>query len=101
MKIFGASVFASYLATTCFGPTTLMGSMNIRSLMPVRFDCIDPARGRMLGADLMAGTCLYAVCFTRGYWHLGLALAAFDVAYYGPMGISMPTTAAIAAATMI
>ena len=69
--------------------------------MPLRFDCIDPARGRMLGADLMAGTCLYALCFSYGWWIPGIAFAAFDVAYYGPMGISMPATAAAAVATML
>ena len=100
-KLFLASLVASYLTTTCMGPTTFNSHMNIRSYMPMRWDCIDTKRGTMVGADLMAGTCLYSLCFAYGLWHVGLAFACFDVCYYGPMGISMPVTAAVAAATML
>ena len=55
-----------------------------------------------MGADLMAGMCLYSCLFVSGnYWMLGAAFAAFDFAYYGPMGVAMPATAAVAALTML
>ena len=77
--------------------------MNLRGLIPsnFRFDSIDTDKQRMVGADLMAGICLYSCLFASGYWAIGAAFAVTDVAYYGPMGIAMPTTAAIAALTMI
>ena len=55
----------------------------------------------MVGADLMAGTCLYFILFSHGLFIPGIAFAAFDLAYYGPMGISMPTAAAVGALTML
>ena len=54
----------------------------------------------MVGADLMAGTCVYACLFSHGLWFPAVAIAAVDLAYYGPQGIAMPTAAAIGALTM-
>lgn len=56
----------------------------------------------MVGADLMAGMCLYSCLFASGnYWMLGALFAATDLAYYGPMGLSMPVSAAVAAFTLL
>ena len=102
LKLFGLSLMAAYLATTTLGPATYnFSAFNIRGFMPVRFDSIDTENGRMVGADLMAGICLYSVMFSHGLWIPGLAFAAFDVAYYGPMGIAMPTAAAAFALTLL
>lgn len=49
----------------------------------------------------MAGTLIYTCMFANGLWIPGAAFAAFDFAYYGPMGIAMPATAAVAAFTML
>ena len=99
-KLFCICLFGSYLATCSLGPATHASHLNIRGLMPMRFDCIDEKRSRMVGADLMAGACLYACLFAHGYWLPGLAFAAFDLSYYGPMGLSMPVTAGVAALAM-
>ena len=66
----------------------------------MRWDGIDETRKSMVGADLMAGSVLYACLFASGYWHIGAAFAVFDLAYYGPMGAAIPVPAAIAALTM-
>lgn len=100
-KLFGLSVAACYYATISLGPTTRVGKMHLRGLMPIRWDSIDSKKGRMVGADLMAGTCLYACLFSHGLWIPGAAFAAFDLAYYGPQGIAMPTAAAIGALTLL
>ena len=55
----------------------------------------------MVGADLLAGCCLYSCLFASGYWMPGLALGCLDFVYYGPMGIAMPATAAVACLTML
>ena len=99
-KLFGLSLMASYYATIALGPATIGSKLNIRGVMPIRWDSIDTKKGRMVGADLMAGTCLYACLFSHGLWIPGLAFAAFDLAYYGPMGIAMPAAAAVGALTM-
>lgn len=103
LKLFGMCLTASYLATTAMGPCSFNSHLNIRPLWPasLRFDCIDLERQRMCGADLMAGMCLYSVCFAYGLWPLGAACAVFDASYYGPMGLAMPTTAAVAALTLL
>ncbi len=100
-KIFWLSLFAAYVATSSLGPATNLAKMNIRGLSPIRWDSIDTDRQRMVGADLMAGMCLYSCLFSAGLWIPGAAFAAFDVAYYGPMGIAMPSAAAIAALTLL
>ena len=100
-KIFLATIAASYLATTCMGPTTFNSQMNVRAMMPMRWDCIDSERGEMCGADIVAGTCLYACLFSCGLWYVGIPFACFDAAYYGPQGLAMPATASIAALTML
>ena len=100
-KIFGLSLLSCYLATTIAGPATHNSKLNIRSLMPMRFDSIDTEKPRMVGADLMAGTCLYACVFASGLWPVGAALAVLDTAYYGPMGVAMPTAAALSCLTLL
>ena len=100
-KLFVLSLMASYYATVALGPTTNAGKMHLRSLSPMRWDSIDSDKGRMVGADMMAGTCLYACCFAHGLWIPGAAFAAFDLAYYGPMGVAMPAAAAVGALTML
>ena len=100
-KIFGLSLMASYLATVSLGPTTVMGQMNLRGLSPLKWDSIDSKQGRMVGADLMAGTCVYACMCAHGLWIPVAAIACVDLAYYGPMGVAMPTAAAIGALTML
>ena len=99
-KLFGLSLMASYLATVALGPTTPLSRLNMRGLMPMRFDSIDCSKGRMVGADLMAGTCLYACLFASNLW-IAAAFAAFDLAYYGPMGLAMPAAAAVGALTLL
>ena len=100
-KLFGLALFASYIATTVFGPATTHSKLNLRWLMPMRFDSIDTDRRRMVGADLMAGTCIYACIFANGLWPVGAAFAAFDIAYYGSMGVAMPTVAALSCLTLL
>ena len=103
MKLFGLSLLASYAATSALGPATLNSHLNVRGMVPqsLRFDSIDAARGRMVGADLMAGTCLY-MCLCSGGWYLpAAAFALFDVCYYGPMGVAMPASAAVACLTLL
>ena len=100
-KIFGLSLLSSYLATTVFGPASTNAKINIRPFMPLRFDSIDTDRRRMVGADLMAGTCLYACLFANSLWPVGAALAVFDISYYGSMGIAMPTVAALSCVTLL
>ncbi len=101
MKLFGLSLFASYAATCALGPTTLNSQLNLRSMMPMRWDSIDTEKGRMVGADLMAGTCLYLCLCSGGYYIPALAFAAADAAYYGPMGVAMPAAAAVATLTLL
>ena len=91
---------ASYLATVALGPTSCMSRLHVRGMSPIRFDSIDSQKGRMVGADLMAGTVLYACFFAHNIW-FAAAFAAFDLAYYGPMGLSMPTAAAVGVLTML
>lgn len=101
MKIFGLCLFASYAATTALGPATRTSSLNLRSMMPLRWDSIDSEKGHMVGADLMAGMCLYSCLFASGYWMPGVAFAAADLVYYGPMGVAMPAAAAVGALTFL
>ena len=101
LKLFGLSLFASYAATCALGPATVNSRLSIRNYLPMRFDSIDSDKGRMVGADLMAGTCLYMCLFSGGWYMAGLAFAALDVAYYGPMGVAMPTAAAISTLTLL
>ena len=70
-------------------------------MSPIRWDSIDEEKQSMIGADLLAGMCLYACLFQAGYWMPGVAFAAMDLAYYGPMGIAAPTAAAVAALTLL
>ena len=83
-KLFGLALLSSYLATSALGPASRVSKLNIRSMMPMRWDSIDTDKRSMVGADLMAGTCLYFVLFSHGLFIPGAAFAAFDVAYYGP-----------------
>lgn len=41
MKIFSLSVFASYAAVCTMGPATQNSHLNLRHLMPIRWDSID------------------------------------------------------------
>ena len=100
-KVFALSLGASYLATCTLGPATNLGKLHLRGVMPMRWDSINDQKGTMVGADLMAGMCLYACLFSGGYWMPGLAFCAFDAAYYGPMGVAMPAAAAVAALTLL
>ena len=102
-KIFGLSLIAAYLATCSLGPATKFGSWHLRGMVPdsMRCDSIDNVKGRMVGADLMAGICLYSCLFAGGWWMPGVAFAGLDALYYGPMGIAMPATAAIATLTLL
>ena len=103
LKLFGLSVLAAYLATVMQGPYNCVNALNVRGLSPMRWDSISHERGvaRIVGADFLAGICLYSCLFSGGWWMVGAGFAAFDVAYYGPAGIIMPTSAAAFAFTML
>lgn len=101
MKLFGLCLFASYAATTALGPATRTSALNLRNMMPLRWDSIDSDKSQMMGADVMAGMCLYSCLFASGYWMAGVPFAVLDVAYYGPMGIAMPAAAAVGALTFL
>ena len=75
--------------------------MNLRGLSPVRIDAIDDKNGKMVGADLLTGMCIYSCLFSYGLWVPGAAIAALDLAYYGPMGAAMPAAASIAVLTLL
>ena len=101
-KIFGLTIMASYLATCTLGPASAFSDYTLRAYSPVRFDSIALGKQpRMVGADLVAGTLLYTCLFANGYFIPGLAFAAFDAAYYGPMGIAMPASGLVAAVTLL
>ena len=102
-KLFALSVFATYAATCTLGPASGLAKLNLRGLWPeqLRFDSIDTDKGRMVGADCMAGLCLYSLCFAYGYWQLGAAFAVMDCMYYGPMGSAFSVPAAIGVATLL
>jgi len=100
IKVFWLAIMASYLATCALGPASTVSHLNLRWLSPMRFDSIDESKRSMKGADLMAGICLYTCAFQAGLWIPCLAFAAFDAAYYGPMGLAMPTAAAAAVLTL-
>ena len=100
-KLFGLTLASSYLATVALGPTTKISKLNFRGYAPVRWDSMDCEKGRMVGADLMAGTCVYLCLFSHGLWIPGLAIAAVDLAWYGPLGVAMPVTGAVGALTML
>ena len=40
-KLFGLSLMASYYATIALGPATIGSKLNIRGVMPIRWDSID------------------------------------------------------------
>ena len=101
LKLFGLSLTAAYMTTCTMGPASACSKLNLRSWSTVRFDCIDTDKRRMVGADLLAGIVLYSLCFSYGLWIPGAAFAVIDLAYYGPMGIAMPATGAIAMLAMI
>jgi len=101
IKIFWLSIMASYLATCALGPASTVSHLNLRWLSPLRWDSIDESKRCMKGADLMAGMCLYTCAFQAGLWIPCVAFAAFDAAYYGPMGLAMPTAAAAAVLTLL
>jgi len=43
-----------------------------------------------MGADHIAGALMYFMLMYYGYYTPCLAIAAFDLAFYGPMGLSAP-----------
>ena len=62
-KLFWLFLLASHLATCALGPASAISQYNIRHLSPVRCDSIDSEKHRMVGADLLAGMCLYTCLF--------------------------------------
>ena len=101
-KLFGLTIMASYLATCTLGPATGFSNYSLHAYSPIRYDSITLGKQpRMVGADLVAGICLYTCIFANGYFIPGLAFAAFDAAYYGPMGVAMPASAFVATLTLL
>ena len=100
-KLFGLSLLACYGATVCLGPATHIGMVHARKLMPMRWDCIETNPTRMVGADLLAGSLLYAILCIEGYFVVAVPFVAFDLLYYGPMGGVMPASGALFALTML
>ena len=101
MKLFGLSLFASYIVTCAFGPASFVSNLHTRAYQPVIVDSIDCDKKRMVGADTMALFVIYSCLFANGYFAAGAAISVLDIAYYGPMGGAMPSAAAVAAFTLL
>ena len=114
----GYMVMAKFTAMSLVGTTAFMTAFNPSSdytFVPnfriitskdigLRWDSsgYHPKYGSyVMGADSLAGSILYFMCFYNKYWTLGLGFFAFDFCYYGPMFMGGPLSALIGAMTLL
>ena len=98
-KFFVAALGSTYIFMSAFGASGRF-DINMRSIMPIRFDSIEDGKGQM-GADVLAGSVLYMIAFYHRYWMLAAACCVFDLAYYGPQMAAAPLSAAATAFALL
>lgn len=76
-----------------FGPhTRFLTEYNVREYMPIRWDGIMEETRSILAPDLMASCCLYLLLSVYSQRAIIVLFSAFDLPYYGPLGLAMPMT---------
>lgn len=100
-KYFLLASIAVYMSQTCFGPGSPTKDLNLRSYMPIRWDCIADDNNSQFGADGMAAAILYFALASYGMYVPLAACAVVDACYYGPQILGAPSAAVVAALTML
>mmetsp|Transcript_35786 Transcript_35786/g.48309 ORF Transcript_35786/g.48309 Transcript_35786/m.48309 type:complete len:133 (-) Transcript_35786:68-466(-) len=98
-KYFLLSLGMSWIFMSVFNPQSKLSGMRVP--FPVKLDSFGPNNVYFMGADNMAASSIYMLLLYYRMWPVFFGFAAFDLAYYGPVGLGGASAAMVGALTML